>query len=240
MTDTITTTTTGTAMPPTPVIMGPGELVGPVLPEPGWKTSEFWLKVVALVLQPLYASGIVTNNVLESIMLMLITMLGAMGYGIGRSMVKSAASKAGVTVMATQAPPSRSVTRGSLVALVAVVLGAGGVSQVSCGTPAVVTGGAVVVDCLVKDQAQLADLVGSLWAVFASSGSWKDVENSAIAAGKDLGGCALGEVVQKYLAPPAGRAAPAGEKGRAARFALEDYRTQYLGGATLKTSLGNL
>ncbi len=236
---TTTTTTTGAIIPPTPVIMGPGELVGPVLPEPGWKTSEFWLKLFAMILQPIYASGLITNNVAESIVLMAITMLGAWGYGVNRSMVKSAASKAGVTVMATSAPQaSRSITRGSLVAVMLLAVGLS--MQPACGTPAVVTGGAVVIDCLKQDQTSLIGLVGSLWAAFASSGSWTDVEAQAIAAGKDLGGCALAEVVQHYLAPPRGRAAPPADKGQAARAALEDFRTAHAGGATFKTSAGML
>lgn len=239
MTDTTTTITTGATLPPTAVIMGPGELVGPVLPEPGWKTSEMWLTLIPIGLGVLLTSGLFADGSLWAKLIgAAIAMFSAFGYGVQRAAVKSAASKAGVTVMATPAP-ARSTTRASLVALVAVALGAG-VLQPACGTPAVVTGGAVVIDCLAQDQAQLMELVGSLWAVFTSSGSWKDVENSAIAAGKDLGGCALAEVVQHYLAPPKGRAAPAGEQGRAARAALEDFRTTQANGATFHTAAGNL
>jgi len=112
--------------------------------------------------------------------------------------------------------------------------------QPACTTPAVVTGGAVVIDCLQQDQAKLVEIVGSLWAVFSGGGSWTDVEAQAIAAGKSLGGCALVEVVQKYLAPPRGRAAPPADQGQAARAALEDFRTKQAGGATFKTAAGML
>lgn len=141
--------------------------------------------------------------------------------------------------IATEAPVSPPKARYTPL-FVVVALGIGGASQVSCATPAVVTGGAVVIDCLVQDQAQLVDLVGSLWAVFTSGGSWKDVKDSAVTAGKDLGGCALAEVVQKYLSPPKGRRAPPAEQGQAARAALEEFRSHNAGGATFKTAAGYL
>lgn len=112
--------------------------------------------------------------------------------------------------------------------------------QPACASGPAVTGGAIVIDCLKEDQAELVALVGSLWSVFASGGSWNDVKDSAIGAGKTLGGCALAEVVQKYLAPPRGRAAPAPEQGRAARRALEEFRDEQAGGATFKTQAGHL
>ena len=233
MTD-VTTTSSTTTTSPAPAMAGPGEIVSPALPEPGWRTSEFWLKLAALALTVLYASGVLTNSTALAIAGMAAAILGALGYTVSRTMVKSAASAAPVTIMSTP----KFTTRGSLVALLVVSLATG--MQPACGTPAVVTGGAVVIDCLAQDQAQLVNLVGSLWAVFTSSGSWKDVETSAITAGKDLGGCALAEVVQHYLAPPKGRAAPAGDQGRAARAALEDFRATQANGATFHTAAGNL
>jgi|KBSSwiStaDraftv2_1062776.scaffolds.fasta_scaffold00132_20 hypothetical protein len=233
MTD-ITTTSTTTTSPTPSTVIGTGEVISPALPAPGWRTSEFWLKLAALALTVLYASGALTNSTALAIAGMAAAILGALGYTVSRTMVKTAASAAPVTIMSTP----KFTTRGSLVALLVVSLGLS--MQPACGTPAVVTGGAVVIDCLAQDQTQLMELVGSLWAVFTSSGSWKDVESQAITAGKDLGGCALAEVVQHYLAPPKGRAAPAGEQGRAARAALEDFRATQANGATFKTAAGNL
>ena len=235
MTDVTTTSTTTTS----PAAMtGPGEVVPPTLPEPGWKTSEFWLKIAALLLTVLYASGVLTNSTALAIAGMAAAILGALGYTVSRTMVKQAASTAPVTIVSTGSVPSSKRSRGSLVTLLVLAFGLS--LQPACATPAVVTGGAVVVDCLVQDQGKLVELVGSLWSVFAGGGTWSDVEAQAIAAGKDLGGCALAEVVEEYLAPPRGRAAPPAESGRAARAALEDFRSRVAGGATFKTASGNL
>ncbi len=136
-----------------------------------------------------------------------------------------------------EAPPKVTATR--YVSILCVLVLAGSL-QPACTTPAVVTAGGVAIDCLKEDQAKLVEIVGTLWSIFAGSGSWTDVEAQAIAAGKSLGGCALAEVVQKYLAPPKGRAAPPADQGRAARAALEDFRTTQVGGATFVTSMGAL
>lgn len=239
MTDVTTTSSTTTTSPATPVVLGPGEVVGPALPEPGWRTSEMWLTFIPVGLGVLLTSGLIADGSIWARLIgAAISMFSAFGYGMHRSKVKTAAIASGVTVLSTSTAPRFSSSR-SLVTLVAVVLGVGAL-QPACGAPVVAAGGAVVIDCLVKDRTELANLVGSLWSVFTSGGSWKDVENAAIAAGKELGGCALAEVVQHYLSPPAGRAAPRGELGRQARFALEDYRSRYVNGATFKTSLGQL
>lgn len=104
--DTVTTTTT--SAPAAPAAIGPGEVASPPQPGPGWKTSEFWLKLASLALAPIYASGMITNDVAESIVLMIITVLGAMGYGVNRSLVKSAASRASLVVVSgLVTPPPR-------------------------------------------------------------------------------------------------------------------------------------
>jgi hypothetical protein len=236
MTDVTTTSTTTTT--PTATVSGPSEAISPALPEPGWKTSEFWLKLSAMALTVLYASGVLTNSTALAIAGMAAAILGALGYTVSRTAVKKAASAAPVTIVSTtDTPSSQRVTR-SLVAVAVLALGFS--LQPACTTPAVVTAGGVAIDCLKEDQAKLVEIVGTLWSIFAGSGSWTDVEAQAIAAGKSLGGCALAEVVQKYLAPPKGRAAPPADQGRAARQALEDFRTTQVGGATFVTSMGAL
>ena len=237
MTDVTTTSTTTTT--PTATVSGPSEAISPALPEPGWKTSEFWLKLAAMGLTVLYASGVLTNSTALAIAGMAAAILGALGYTVSRTAVKKAASAAPVTIVSTTETSAAShVTRGSLAAVAVLALGLS--LQPACTSPAVVTAGGVAIDCLKEDQGKLVEIVGSLWAVFQGGGSWTDVEAQAIAAGKSLGGCALAEVVQKYLAPPKGRAAPPAESGRAARAALEDFRTTQVGGAAFHTSMGDL
>src|ERR1700742_341936 len=64
-------------------------------PKPGWQTSEFWLKVAAVLLTSLYASGVIppTGSAAE-IAAIAATVLGALGYSVSRALVKSAASGA--------------------------------------------------------------------------------------------------------------------------------------------------
>lgn len=57
---------------------------------PGYKTSEFWLKILAFVLTALYASGVVpTSGPLAQAMAIGATILGALGYTVARTMLKT-------------------------------------------------------------------------------------------------------------------------------------------------------
>ncbi len=56
--------------------------------KPGYKTSEFWLKLAALVLTAVYASGVLTNNTALAIAGIAATILGALGYTVSRTLVK--------------------------------------------------------------------------------------------------------------------------------------------------------
>jgi len=238
MTDITTTSTTTTT--PSAVATGPTEVVSPAPPTPGWKTSEFWLKCAAMMLTVLYASGALTNNTALAIAGMAAAILGALGYTVSRSMVKQAASNAGVVVVSSTETSDKPKFRSSG-SLVVLLLAFGFGSQMSCAAgPVIASAGPIAIDCIAQDQGKLVELVGSLWSAFTSGGSWKDVETIAIANGKELGGCAIAAVVQHYLAPPKGRAAPSIESGRQARAALEDFRVTYAGGATFHTRDGDL
>jgi hypothetical protein len=57
---------------------------------PGWKTSEFWKGIAAMVLSALFASGAITNSTVLAIMGMAATALVAMGYTVSRTLIKKA------------------------------------------------------------------------------------------------------------------------------------------------------
>lgn len=70
--------------------LAPAADVDPAPVKPGWQTSEFWLKVAAMALTALFASGALTNNVGLAIAGMAASMLGAIGYTVSRTIVKTA------------------------------------------------------------------------------------------------------------------------------------------------------
>jgi hypothetical protein len=57
--------------------------------KPGFRTSEFWLKIAAMLLTALFASGAVTNNTVLAVAGIAASMLGALGYTVARSLVKA-------------------------------------------------------------------------------------------------------------------------------------------------------
>jgi hypothetical protein len=72
-----------TTSPPSPVTP----------PKPGWKTSELWLKVAAIALSALFASGVIpTSGPVAQVTAIAATMLGALGYTVARSYVKGGGS----------------------------------------------------------------------------------------------------------------------------------------------------
>lgn len=57
--------------------------------KPGWKTSEFWFKFAAITLSATFASGALTNNTALAIAGIAASMLGALGYTVSRTLVKT-------------------------------------------------------------------------------------------------------------------------------------------------------
>lgn len=56
--------------------------------KPGYKTTEFWLKLAALLLTAMYASGALTNSTALAIAGIAATILGSLGYTVSRTLVK--------------------------------------------------------------------------------------------------------------------------------------------------------
>ncbi len=60
-------------------------------PKPGYRTTEFWLKITAFVLTALFASGVIpTSGPVAQVAAITATMLGALGYTVSRTLVKNA------------------------------------------------------------------------------------------------------------------------------------------------------
>lgn len=78
-----TTTTAATSTPAGAVTTTTATTV-----KPGWKTSEFWLNIAAMLLGALFASGLLVNNTAIQIAGMAATVLGALGYTVVRGGAK--------------------------------------------------------------------------------------------------------------------------------------------------------
>jgi hypothetical protein len=126
----------------------------------------------------------------------------------------------------------------TMVLAVALLVGCAA-GQSGCG--AAQHGSDTVISCIEQNAGSIAASVADTWARCRPPGGaidWACVENHAITDGKLIGGCALADIVQEYLTPPAGRAAPV--DGLAARGALEDFRSKHAGGATYRTAKGDI
>lgn len=141
-----------------------------------------------------------------------------------------AVAKTGPVIDATR------TTSGTIGVLAIAVLLSG--SQVSCGPITNVTN--AVIDCARLDVGKIESLAGQLaqsLAAYVLAGrpvDWAALESQAESVGSDIGACALGPVVNAFLAPPPGRAAPSPEQGQAARAAFERARLK-AGGGPVKT-----
>lgn len=61
--------------------------------KPGWQTTEFWIKLAALTLTALYASGVIpTTGTAATVAAIAATILGALGYTVARTMLKAGGS----------------------------------------------------------------------------------------------------------------------------------------------------
>lgn len=78
-------------------------------PKPGYKTTEFWLSLAAVLIGALMASGlldVIPGNIDDTIVGVIATVLGALGYTVSRAYTKAASSKADAIKAATSNPPA--------------------------------------------------------------------------------------------------------------------------------------
>lgn len=59
--------------------------------KPGWKTTEFYLSLLATLLTALFASGVLTSSTALAIAGMAATVLTALGYKVTRTLIKTGA-----------------------------------------------------------------------------------------------------------------------------------------------------
>lgn len=57
-------------------------------PSPGWKTSEFWIKILAMILSALLSSGVIPGSITAHIVAIISVMAGALGYTVMRTNLK--------------------------------------------------------------------------------------------------------------------------------------------------------
>lgn len=70
---------------------------------PGYKTSEFWLKLAAVVLTALYASGIIpTSGNVATLVAIIATVLTSLGYTVARTFLKSGGAAILVIALVSQ------------------------------------------------------------------------------------------------------------------------------------------
>tara|TARA_R100000742_G_C4257846_1_gene75693 strand:- start:652 stop:897 length:246 start_codon:yes stop_codon:yes gene_type:complete len=61
--------------------------------KPGYRTTEFWLSLLAMVIGAITTSGAISNNVVLQGLGLAATALGALGYSGSRAVTKSSESK---------------------------------------------------------------------------------------------------------------------------------------------------
>jgi hypothetical protein len=155
----------------------------------------------------------------------------------------AAEMKAGTAVFVS--PPSPGAQPGFVARGMLAFLALAGLLIACTQCTAVQHGGTALVNCIGEDigttpgadvatLVAIGELVTSTKAKCTPPGepiSWLCVEGEAIAHGKQIGGCTIVKLVDEFLAPAPGRAAPPPEQGLAARGALEDFRAKVAGGA---------
>lgn len=96
------------------------------------------------------------------------------------------------------------------------------------------------IDCINADRPAIDAMIAGFWPADGSAPDWGRIKDQAITAGVSIGGCALAEFVQRYLAPAPGTAAPPPELALQAKDTLEQYRNKYAGNASFRTKAGDL
>jgi hypothetical protein len=202
--------------PPTPV-------------KPGWQTTEFWMKLAAIALTALFASGIIpTTGTAASVAAIAATMLGALGYTVSRSLVKASGA--------------------ALLLVVALAGGATSLTACAAASSAASSAKAAIVDCVHADQAPIEALLVQLGAdavTFALRGAvdWSALEAEAETQGVVVGGCAFSQFAHGKPSSTPGVAVSALSTPPAppdpAAAALERFRAAH-GGVKWQTGAGVL
>ncbi len=73
--------------------------------KPGWRSSEFWLSVAAMLIGALLAADVfpVDSPVVKALGVVA-SILGALGYQVSRALVKASGNKAAALVEASRQP----------------------------------------------------------------------------------------------------------------------------------------
>jgi len=161
--------------------------------KPGYRTTEFWLKIAAIALSALFASGALTSNTALGIAGMAASMLGALGYTVSRTLVKTAAALVLVMLLAAH--------------------------TTACSSPAVKTAGRIAWDCTSSERQQGVAVLTPLATNAILNGVSADGKSVDLAPLKaatskaslmtDLGvtlWCAGSEAIAAILNPPAAEA----------------------------------
>jgi len=198
--------------------------------KPGWKTTEFWLSLLAVVLGALLTSGLLADGS-QAIRIVGLgaTVLGALGYTGARAMLKKAPMLAVFLLGAAVIPSASGCTKGAAIAA--------GKSVVDCtkgAAPELVTEFSPVLEQLIS----------------RATGGDGHVDKASVLAGVknfgvDVGGCVLATVVARALAPApadpnAPKSSPLIADAADLRSIFDSIRTTRLGGATFRTDAGPL
>jgi hypothetical protein len=199
--------------------------------KPGYKTTEWWLSKIAILLSSLFAANVIpTNGIAAKIAVIAAITLTTLGYQVTRGMVKSAS--AGMLIL--------------------VVLLAS--SQPACGWLKHEAHDAklALVDCTKGAAKDAALQFGPVVEALVAQASGPDGKLSAapvkeLAKGftREIGGCAVAKAFASLLAPAAaGSGAPKAAQleldPASVRAVFEDLRREQFGGATFKTDVGTL
>lgn len=94
-----------------------------------------------------------------------------------------------------------------------------------------------IVECTLRNRDDITRLVDAAVRLLDKGGSWQEVEELAIAAGKDIGGCVLAEVIDAVASRPALTSGVDVAKGNEA---LRDFKRRVSGTSTVyRTAWGD-
>lgn len=182
--------------------------------KPGWKTTEFWLSKIAMIIGGLLASGLITDDRWLRAFGIATVILSSLGYTYSRTVVKT-------TTM-----------------LLVVMLGLATLTQAAChpNVPQVIS---IIEDCIGQERPAIVDLIKK-WT--DAKPSWGEIESEALAKGVHVGGCAVHEFVNTFLTPAPGNHAPSPEEGWAANALILSYesKAKISERVVFKTPQGNL